>query len=85
MSQQVHIQDISPMSSGILMYKTLGNKLNLFLEQIKSQYHLNFIKQSMTQIYKKKLEIILAVQSEKNQQFELNKAFNALCLVIMLI
>ena len=84
MSQQVHIHDISPMSSGILMYETLGNKLNVFLEQIKSQYHLNFIKQSMTQIYKN-LEIILAVQSEKNQQFELNKAFNALCVVIMLI
>ena len=64
MSQQVHIHDISPMSSGILMYETLGNKLNVFLEQIKSQYHLNFIKQSMTQI-NLNLEISLAVQKEK--------------------
>ena len=64
MSQQVHIHDISPMSSGILMYETLGNKLNVFLEQIKSQYHFSFIKQSMTQIYLN-LEISLAVQKEK--------------------
>ena len=64
MSQQVHIHDISPMSSGILMYETLGNKLNVILEQIKSQYHFSFIKQSMTQI-NLNLEISLAVQKEK--------------------